>query len=366
MKIIYIANARFPNERAHGIQIAKTCESLVQAGANLELVVPRKRNTGEDAFAYYGLKSKFPIKKIGTFEITPYTSFGFLISSFLFGVATFFHLLFQKKEGIIYSIDLDPLSFLGFVFFRTPYFFEMHGPKKNTFLNRFLFKNINGVIAVSESIKNDLIKNFPHLKDKIIICPNGLDLEENYTKAEARKKLGMDLGKKAVVYTGSFQDWKGIETILEAAKKLSDIEFYFVGGEKKGDFSKNIHFMGMRNFKEMPLWRAGADVLIVTGTKKDDYSYYYTSPMKLFEYMGAKKPIVASRTPAIEQVVSDKEVFFHEPDNAQGLADKIEYIFKNPEEAGKKSESAYVKAGEYSWDKRTKKILGFINDKLIK
>jgi glycosyltransferase involved in cell wall biosynthesis len=365
MNIIYIANARFPNEKAHGIQFAKTCESFSNFGVNLELVLPKKKTKiEEDPFSYYDIKNKFKYKKIWAPNFFPKTTFGFLLSSFIFGIVSFFYVL-KNKNAVIYSIDLDPVSFFLFPFLKQSYFFEMHGPKKNNFLNCLLFKKTKGIIAINEAVKNGLIKNFPYLKDKIIICQNGLDLKENCGKEKARKKLGIDLSKKAVVYTGSFQDWKGIETIFNAAKELSDIEFYFVGfSREKLDLTDNVYLMGQREFKEMPLWRAAADILIVTGTKKDDYSFYYTSPMKLFEYMGAKKPIVASRTPAIEQVVSDKEVFFHEPDNAQDLADKIEYIFKNPEGAGKKSEFAYIKAREYTWNKRAKKILKFIEEKI--
>lgn len=364
MNIIYIANARFPNEKAHGIQFAKTCESFSNLGVNLELILPkRKTEVKEDPFNYYDIKNKFKYKKIFAPNFFPKTSLGFLLSSFIFGINSFFFIL-RKKDSIIYSIDLDPISFFLLPFLGRKIFFEMHGPKKNNFLNRLLFKKIKGIIAINEAVKNDLIKKFPYLKDKIIVCSNGLDLEENYKKEEARKNLGIDLSKKMVVYTGSFQDWKGIETIIEAAKRLEGVLFYFVGGRKNGDFPQNIYFMGMRNFKEMSLWRAAADVLIVTGTKKDEYSYFYTSPMKLFEYMGAKRPIIASRTPAIEQVVSDKEVFFHEPDNPQDLANKIKFVFENKEEVNKKIESAYIKAGEYTWENRAKKILKFIGKRI--
>ncbi len=367
MNIIYIANARFPNEKAHGIQFAKTCESFSKLGVNLELVLPkRKTKIKEDPFSYYDIKNKFKYKKIWAPNFFPKTSLDFLLSSFIFGINSFFYIL-RKENSIIYSIDLDPVSFFLFSFLKQPYFFEMHGPKKNNFLNRRLFKKIKGIIAINEAVKNDLIKNFPYLKDKIIICSNGLDLldlKENCGKEEARKNLGIGFDKKVVVYTGSFQGWKGIETIIEAAKRLKEVLFYFVGGRKKGDFPENIYFMGMRNFKEMPLWRAAADVLIVTGTKNDDYSFFYTSPMKLFEYMGARRPIIASRTPAIEQVVSDKEVFFHEADNPQDLANKIKFVFENKEEVNKKIESAYIKAGEYTWENRAKKILKFIKEKI--
>ena len=44
MKILYIANARIPTEKAHGIQIIKTCEAFVEFGHKVELVLPWRFN----------------------------------------------------------------------------------------------------------------------------------------------------------------------------------------------------------------------------------------------------------------------------------------------------------------------------------
>ena len=365
MKIIYIANFRFPTGKAHGIQIAKMCEAFARAGADLELVVPKK-GKNEDPFAFYGIERNFSIKKVWSPSIGVSSHTGFLLSSVIFGLASFFYLLFKKDKGVIYSMDLDPISFVAIPFLRRPYFFDLHGPKKNNIFNCFLFKKIQGIITINEAVKQNLENTFCFLKNKIIVCPNGVDMGKNliYDKKGAREKLGLDANKKIAVYTGSLQDWKGIETIIDSAKELKDILFYFVGGSKKVDLPENIRFMGWRDFKEMPLWRVSADVLLVTGTKKNEYSYLHTSPMKLFEYMASKRPIVASRTPAIEQIVSDKEVFFHEPDDSSDLAKQIKLVFENEQLAEEKSGLAYEKSKAYSWDNRAQKILYFMDSKL--
>ena len=44
MKILYIANARMPTEKAHGFQIIKTIEAFQLAGETVELLLPRRRN----------------------------------------------------------------------------------------------------------------------------------------------------------------------------------------------------------------------------------------------------------------------------------------------------------------------------------
>ena len=163
-----------------------------------------------------------------------------------------------------------------------------------------------------------------------------------------------------------------METIIQAASQLPAIQFYFVGGREadlrrlglRDKITANVHFAGKLDFTEMPLWHTAADVLLVTGTKNDDYSYHYTSPMKLFEYMAAKRPIVASRTPAIAQVVLDNEVFFHQPDNPHNLEMVIASVFNQPDQARRRAEQAYHKAEELSWDKRAERVLAFIRQRL--
>jgi len=57
LKITYIANARFPTGKAHGIQIAKMCEAFTTLGVELELVVPKRaRHDSSDIKIFYNLK----------------------------------------------------------------------------------------------------------------------------------------------------------------------------------------------------------------------------------------------------------------------------------------------------------------------
>ena len=72
MKIIYLANARIPTEKAHGIQIMKMCEAFSDADAKILLLIPRRINwIKEDPFEYYGIKKNFRIKKLPTIDLIP-------------------------------------------------------------------------------------------------------------------------------------------------------------------------------------------------------------------------------------------------------------------------------------------------------
>src|SRR3989344_5205241 len=341
MKIYYVANARMPSEKAHGIQLAKMCAAFLLSGADLELVLPR-RGHGGSLKEFYGLKVEVPVKRL------PVLNFGFVLSSVSFMFSYLFYLR-TKKDAIVYTIDMDNFSFAFIRLLGFKYFSEIHDSKERNMVWSFFFKKISGVVAINKNIKKNLVKNFGLGEDKIIVKPNGIDLQmfsNKTSKEEARKKLGLALDKKVAVYVGREISWKGMEILDEAQGLLRE---------------EKIQRVSDRPFQEIPLWLAAADLLLVLGTKKNDYSYLYTSPMKIFEYMASGRPILASDTPANREILSENEAYFYEPDNAQDLASKIKQIMTNPPDLELKVDNARKKVEEYAWTKRAGKILEIMN-----
>ena len=82
--------------------------------------------------------------------------------------------------------------------------------------------------------------------------------------------------------------------------------------------------------------------------------------MKLFEYMAARRPIIAAKTPAIQAIVSEKEVLFYEPDNALSLASEMQYAETHAGLLQKMVDDAYVKAQSLAWKLRADRIIDFI------
>jgi len=71
MKILYFANSRIPTEKAHGVQIFKTLESLVKTGVKASLIVPTRKNkqfNNTNSFEYYDVEKVFNLIKIKTLD----------------------------------------------------------------------------------------------------------------------------------------------------------------------------------------------------------------------------------------------------------------------------------------------------------
>src|SRR3989338_1400709 len=190
MKFLYIANARLPTERAHGLQIMKMCGEFAKL-ADVELVVPRRLNSiKDDPFVYYGVNKNFKITRLPVLDLVKFGRFGFWLESLIFSKIAALYLLF-KKTDIIYGRDELPLYFLSF--FKKNIFFEAHQDRMNLAVKRLLKK------AVPE--------------EKTSMSPDAVDFDAfnfDISRLKAREKLGLPLGKKIVLYAGHLYGWKGV------------------------------------------------------------------------------------------------------------------------------------------------------------
>jgi len=381
MRIIYIADIRLPTEKAHGIQIMKMCEAFGFQGLNIELIIPKRFNPiKKNPFEYYGVKRNFEIKKIFSFDLTFFwpilRSLSFWWQSFWFAIFSSLQMLF-KKSDIIYSRDSLPLFFLSF--FRENLVYEIHTFPKTPFLYKRIFKRVKKFIVITQKLK-DLLLKIGISEDKILVAPDAVDLKEfeiEESQKQCRKKLNLPLDKKIVLYTGHLFEWKGATVLLEAARNFQfpisnfqNILFIFVGGTEKDieNFKlkisnlklNNVLMVGHRPHMEIPYWLKAADILVLPNSSKEKISQFYTSPLKMFEYMTSQKPIVASDLPSIREILNENNAILVRPDDPRVLAEGIQKALKNKDLSGIISQKAYSDVREYTWQKRAKNILDFI------
>lgn len=371
MKVYYVANEYMPYEKAYGIQIAKMCEALIEEGVDLTLVVPGRGPQGS-LREFYGLRVDIPTIWLPSLDLAEYDRFGYLCMSLSFSITYLVFLFFRLLKGerfVVYTIDADRYSSSALAFIPAPLFSEMHGAKHRILATRLLFWRMRGIIAINKIIIAELKEAFPHSRARYIAEPNGVDLDmfSPQDKAQARAKLGLSPEDLIVLYAGRFYEWKGLEIIPRAAALSPEIRWQMVGDTSE-KFSAvvneplpgNMHFAGGRPYGEMPLWIAAADAVLVLGTKRDEQSYRWTSPMKLFEYMAAGRPIVASATPAVKEAVSMQEALLYEPDDVKDLADKVRQAVAPSEQVSALVKRALHAAQGLSWAGRAERVVQFI------
>ena len=391
MKLIYIANARIPSEKAHPYQILKMCEAFVKNGMDVELVVPFRVQTNkqmraiEDIWQYYEIEGKFRITTLPSLDLIFVGShlpswieylFFYLQASTFYVFAVLYSLL--RRGGVVYSRDPEFLCVLGLIkpSWQPRMYYEAHtfpGSRIGKRLRSWVGKRIGGLVVITNTLK-ELYMELGVPEDKMLIARDGVDLQkfgEETGKERAREKLGLPIDKKIVCYTGHLFPWKGVYTLADSAMLLQQCFFVVVGGMdndirkfqgylKAADIS-NAEVIGYVQPSIIPDYLYAANVLVLPNSAKAKIASHYTSPLKLFEYMASQRPIVASNLPSLREVLRDGEnAVLVEPDNPKALAEGIKRVLDDPDLARRVSEQAYSEVGQYSWDARARKIIKFV------
>ncbi len=373
MVINYIANVRMPTEKAHGVQIMKMCEAW---GKNhkVTLFAPTRINyIKDDPFEYYSVEKNFVIKKILSIDLLP---FGNILGKLAFWVqnisfAVFASLVaFFKKNDVIFSRDFWSAFILSLCGKKVIY--EIHDSPNRYPITKFAFGKIYKFVVTNNFKATELEKDFKIPRKKILVIPNGADIDffsvaEN--KNGCRQNIGLPENKIIILYSGHLYSWKGADILLNAALTSQDSDklFVFIGGTESdvlrfqscAELRENILILGHQEYKKIPFYLGAADILVLPNTAKENISFKETSPIKLFEYMTANRPIVASDIPSIREIVSEKEVVFFRPDDAADLAEKILMVLSNYDKYLKVAEEAKKMVAMYSWKNRAKRILEF-------
>lgn len=374
MKLNYIANLRLPTEKAYGIQIAKMCEAFTGQNIKVGLTAPFRFNRiKDDFFKYYGVKNNFSFRKIpspdfylpGNLDKLAFGLKSFISASILVAKAL------GDKADIYYFRDELPAFLASFLIGGARIAFEAHKfSNRKLFLYRRFRKSGVRLIAITQNLADRFLEiGFNH--NQILVAADGVDLDKfdiEISREDARLKLGLPLDKKIAVYTGHLFEWKGADILAETASELPDILFVFVGGTDK-DIARfkerfrsqdNILIVGHRPYSQIPLYLKAADVLVLPNPGNNQVSRLYTSPLKLFEYMAAKRPIVASNLPSVREILNEENSILVKPES-NSIGEGIRKVFSEPGLAVSLAGQAFKKAGGYTWTARAEKILKFIN-----
>ena len=162
-----------------------------------------------------------------------------------------------------------------------------------------------------------------------------------------------------------------METLLESAAFLSDdVRIWLVGGtpeelprierilQKTG--TRAVNLVGYIPPTRIATYLAAADVLALPNSGEAAVSRYYTSPLKLFEYMAAERPIVASDLPALREIVAHEEnALLVPPDDACALAAAVERLRSDVVLARRLAVNARRIVASYTWEHRAMRLLDF-------
>ncbi len=370
MRLLFIANSRIPTERAMGTAIMKQCEAFAREGVQVELVVPRRKNTHtENPFIYHGVEKNFTITYIWSFDlpILEYVKARFIVQKVSFFVRLFLYVLLKDRADLFYTREPELLALLPT---RKDKFVELHHLYGLGTLGKIFLSRCTGIITITNALKEDVSRIFNIPFSKMCVAPSGVDLmkfKNSATKEEARRALGIPTTKPTVLYIGSLETWKGYETFLEASTFLKNTVQCVVIGGAPSQVSllrqkyPDVLFLGFLPQQSVSSNQRAADVLVAPNSGKELISARHTSPLKVFEYMASGVPIVASAVTSIQEILSPQNAILVEPDSGEDLARGIRRALEDSDHSATIAKRAKEDVLQYDWEHRTESIIKFIN-----
>lgn len=228
-----------------------------------------------------------------------------------------------------------------------------------TGLNKISFRS-DKIICVSKSVLKHINQFYPHTKYKAQVLYNCVDKElSSYSEEKETPRLKTDF--KTFLFIGRNNPIKGFDILLNALKIVTiqhKLKLVVVGYEQEKGMEHlisnfdYIDFVGVQN--DLIKYYEKCDIVVIP-SRKDPFPYV------MLEAATMRKPIIASNTGGIGEFISDGiDGTLFDVENAEQLAEKIEYLLNNYEVAIKMAEKLYLKVKtEYDYHKYFEVLLTY-------
>ena len=175
------------------------------------------------------------------------------------------------------------------------------------------FRAANVLIAVSDGVATYLTR-YPHLREKVNVVPNGVNPKRFPDDLKASRPAAPRIF--TVGFVGSLKPWHGLPILVKAFsdlhRKAPNTRLLIVGdGPERSELVKELveenlldstEITGAVAPSEVPGLLASMDVAVAPYPKLE---HFYFSPLKVYEYMAAGLPVVASSLGQLTELIHD-------------------------------------------------------------
>ena len=303
-----------------------------------------------------------------------------------FNISLFFFLLFAKAD-VLLANDLDtlPANFIcskiksqTLVYDSHEYFTGVPEIQDRVFvkktwkaIERFILPKIKYAYTVNESIAK-LYKDEYSIDFGVV---RNIPLKRSGVKTKTRKELGLPEDKKIIVLQGSgINVDRGGEEAVQAMEFLDNAVLLIIGSgdviddlkkmSNKPEIKNKIIFKGKLPYAEMLEFTANANVGI-SFDKDTNINYRFSLPNKIFDYIQCGVPVLASRLPEIEKVITTYHVGgfieMHEPKH---IAAKLNEMLSDSQKQSEWKKNCAEAATVLNWENEEKELIKIYNQVL--
>jgi glycosyltransferase involved in cell wall biosynthesis len=361
--IVSVTNDLVTDQRVH-----KVCLVLVQTGYSVLLVGRKLPDSLVLSRTYETYRMHLLFRRTFLF----YAEYNIRLFFFLLG----------KKTDLLVANDLDTLlpnyivskiKGTELVYDSHEYFTEVPELQQSAFkkavwerIEQFIFPKLKHVFTVNQSIA-EVYRNKYKVEVEVVRNMPLLNTIERNQKLKTRADLGLPAGQKIILMQGAgINIDRGAEEAVEAMQFVENAVLLMIGGgdvlhtlkKKVSDLKirEKVIFVDKLPYADLLHYTANADVGL-TLDKDSNMNYRFSLPNKLFDYIHAGIPVLASPLPEIKKIMDQYQVGEmienHRPEH---IAKKMIAMLSDSDKLKVWKENAKIAARELCWENESKKL----------
>jgi len=321
------------NDLSTDQRVKKVCESLLKLDLEILLIGRNLPDSRSIKRPYKYIRMNLLFNK-GALFYAEYNLRLFLI------------LLFSKVD-VYHSNDLDTLlaNYLASIIRRKPIVYDSHEyftgvpeiqnktfvKKVWTTIENHIFPKLKHIFTVNQSIATLYEEQY----GKELKIVRNIPRKKTWTIDKSKQQLGLPENKRIIITQGAgINTDRGMEEALEAMLFLKDVCFVIIGNgdvipklKKRTlelNLEKSVIFKDKMPYEEMMLFTQHAEIGLSLD-KNTNINYKLSLPNKIFDYIHAGVPILASKIKEVEAVITKHRIgLFIENHEPKHIAQQIE------------------------------------------
>jgi glycosyltransferase involved in cell wall biosynthesis len=330
-EIFYLSGSEYPSSFANSVQVVKQANGMGNICSQITILARRRYKSDDDIHQItsdYGLASNVNLLLMDVARYLPR-----YFASILYPFWCIFQI--PRNVSIVYGRHLLSLLLVALFQRRPRIIFECHAPPRGIY--RLLLRmfsrtgRLDRIVVISEALKKLLLAKVSSVRE--------INMAVAHDACEPPKECNSNQSDFSIGYVGGFLHGRGLDLIALLAVKFPDVKFHLIGGNDD-DF---VFFSGMPKpnnvtcYGRVPqseihkyydlftvaLAPYSKTVLVPDGTNTAEYM----SPLKIFEYMGWGKAIIASDLPVVSEILTNgKNALLAAPDDIDQWTSAIEQL----------------------------------------
>lgn len=367
MEITYLSPSTLPSNSANSVHVMKMCAAFVELGHDVSLWGYQPTSTENqviDPFEFYGITPTFDLHRVNI----PISTGDSILYGLRAGIAGRF-----VDADLVYGRALTACMVAALL--GQPVVFEAHEPPTHPLFEWFFRRliksgNLKQLVVISDPLRRKFKTKYNMSKSAITVAYDAADDPPESTHEQIKNADRLQVG-----YIGQLYPGKGMSLIADLIRRCQWADFHIVGGSD--DIIKkwraklrecdNVTFHGFIRYADTHAFRQSFDIALAPYQRRvesdvgNDISQWM-SPLKIFEYMAASVPILASDLPAIRSILENgKTGLLCPPDEPKAWTAALERFYEDHQLRAVLSRNAREQfESTHMWSQRAERILSLI------